>query len=108
MKLIDADPIYDKLMNFSLETTVSTADTVEARMQKVVNDIVNYYKATILKAPTVDAAPVIRCINCENFERTYELGGFCLFWPHNGDRPAEVDIDDFCSYGSEKDLEDNA
>ena len=35
-----------------------------------------------------------------------EIGGFCLFWPHNGDRPAEVDIDDFCSHGAKKDLEE--
>lgn len=29
MKLIDVEPLYEKLMNFNVETTVNTSDTVE-------------------------------------------------------------------------------
>ena len=71
MKLIDVDPIYDKLMNFSLETTVSTADTVEVRLQKVVNDIVNYYKATILKAEATFSVGITVSLICGNFIPSY-------------------------------------
>lgn len=29
MRLIDVEPLYEKLMNFNVETTVNTSDTVE-------------------------------------------------------------------------------
>ena len=92
VRLIDANALHKEVTSF--DHSVIYKDWVQS---------------AIASAPTIsDVVPVVRCINCKNFERTYELGGFCLFWPHNGDRPAEVDIDDFCSYGSEKDLEDNS
>jgi hypothetical protein len=50
--------------------------------------------AAIQAAPTVDAAPVIRCKDCK-----WRATGYCPM------RIADAPTNDFCSYG-EKDMED--
>lgn len=57
-----------------------------------------YMDAEILRAiPTIDAAPVVRCKDCENAQN--ECGGMiiCRVYKHI------MWLQDFCSYGKRKD-----
>lgn len=108
MRLIDAEPLYEKLMNFSVETTVSTSDTVEVRLKKIVDDVLEYYKKTISEAPTVDAVPVIRCKDCAHVN--IEVRDYAMYLPKQCELYCELDElpvkpDDFCSYGERKEDE---
>lgn len=108
MRLIDAEPLYEKLMNFSVETTVSTSDTVEVRLKKIVDDVLEYYKKTISEAPTVDAVPVIRCKDCAHVN--IEVRDYEMYLPKQCELYCELDelpvkTDDFCSYGERKEDE---
>lgn len=98
MRLIDAEPLYEKLMNFSVETTVSTSDTVEFRLKKIVDDVLEYYKKTISEAPTVDAVPVIRCKDCASSEDYMQNG-----WRYCDYFSCTMRENSFCSYGIRKD-----
>lgn len=105
MRLIDAEPLYEKLMNFSVETTVSTSDTLEVRLKKIVDDVLEYYKKTISEAPTVDAVPVIRCKDCAHVN--IEVRDYAMYLPKQCELYCELDElpvkpDDFCSYGERK------
>lgn len=105
MRLIDAEPLYEKLMNFSVETTVSTSDTVEVRLKKIVDDVLEYYKKTISETPTVDAVPVVRCKDCAHVN--IEVRDYAMYLPKQCELYCELDElpvkpDDFCSYGERK------
>lgn len=64
-------------------------------------------------APTVDAVEVVRCKDCQSFEKKWswdnvntgkeECCGYCWHWDHEtGMSPNQVDGDDFCSYGERR------
>ena len=67
-------------------------------------------KTLLMRTPTVDAVPVVRCRDCALFE---EIGtrpgnegapfGYCYHWDYEqGMSPNQVDGNDFCSYGERK------
>lgn len=86
-------------------------DAEELELQFDVSDEDIIAKEIIRNAPTVDAAPVVRCRDCIEFE---EIGkhptnkggtpfGHCYHWQYEqGMSPNEVDGNDFCSYGERK------
>lgn len=98
MRLIDAEPLYEKLMNFSVETTVSTSDTVEVKLKKIVDDVLEYYRKTIQEAPTVDAVPVVRCKDCEHLGNKIDY----LRYVCNKRQVPYCYLTDFCLYGERK------
>lgn len=98
MRLIDADLIYDKIMNFTIETEIWSSDTPEQRMKKVVDDIVKYYKNTISEAPTVDAVPIVRCKDCEYLGNKIDY----LRYVCNKRQVPYCYLTDFCLYGERK------
>ena len=65
------------------------------------NEMLDWIKADIIRAPAADVAPVVRCKDCKDWKRnvgfTDSPNGHCF----------EHDIDtnghDFCSYGDRRD-----
>lgn len=53
----------------------------------------------INEAPTVNAEPVVRCIDCRYYIEGDGHEGFCDFPFRNG---MPMDDDDFCSYGERR------
>lgn len=107
MKLIYADLLYDKLTNFTVETTVQTSDTPEQRIKKIMNDVLEYYKKTISEAPKVDAVPIVRCEDCVFSHRgmlsdmTKEI--WCTYWQKTEGKAWNLmRFNDFCSHGEKK------
>lgn len=67
-------------------------------------------KFTLWLNKTVDAVEVVRCKDCQSFEKKWswdnlntgkeECCGYCWHWDYEpGMSPNQVDGDDFCSYG---------
>ncbi len=81
MRLIDADVLIEATRNFCDGYKVNWTD--------------NKVLAWIDHAPTIDAVPVVRCKDCEQ----YNGHRYCTYF-------AETVLDnDFCSYGDRKDGE---
>ena len=83
MRLIDADKIpYKKII--------------------LDDDDEFYYGVTqpyIDRMPTVDAVPVVRCMDCKYSEHWYGDRNRCFLWVEDG---IGVFEDGFCSYGERK------
>ena len=90
-------------------------DAEELELQFDVSDEDIIAKEIIRNAPTVDAVPVVRCKDCDEFEQKgkYPAGmpeypdempyGYCYHWDYEeGMLPNQVDGNDFCSYGKRK------
>lgn len=101
MRLIDATMLYGKLLTYKDENGTPRrisdydCDNFPNRL-----DIRTVRKA-IIKSPTIDAVPVVRCKDCKNFD---SRNWYCYYWDYEpGSSPNRVDDDDFCSYGERKD-----
>ena len=105
MRLIDADWVLKQIKPYELsdEDWSVTGGTAIRLIHTAVD-----------QAPTIDAAPVARCKECEHaerYERTDGTAGYYCGHPQNtfayGERwdrvfkPAK-EADDFCSYGTPK------
>lgn len=87
MRLIDADALYEKFKNGENDT----------EQEKDLNQLGRYL---VRHAPSVDAAPVVRCKGCEFWKNDgVHIYGMCTN-PNVG----SVKLDtDFCSYSERKD-----
>lgn len=83
MRLIDADALYDIVMNY-----IKPMATNEAI-------ILQDFIALIEDAPTVDAEPVVRCDDCIYRDGKTPGQPNILCW--------QMHVDDFCSYGTRVD-----
>ena len=61
-----------------------------------------YAKYMLDKMPTVDAVPVVRCLECKWYEKSVGLCNWCSSDITRNFR----DEDDFCSYGERKECDD--
>ena len=57
----------------------------------------------LLRMPTIDAVPVVHCVNCVHFGA--EASAFDAWTPYCLKHKLTVFPDDFCSYGERKDGE---
>lgn len=73
MRLIDADAIPEKEMNYPVWVCLK-------------------------KQPIIDAVPVVRCKDCKNYGHNFENDTYCK--SVNG--LTDPEEDDFCSYGEPK------
>lgn len=80
MRLIDADELRDEVLH----------DTTHP------NEIVNYYLYAIDYAPTIDAVPVVRCVECKHYNTTGCSVGFG--WCESMDRGVSDEF--YCSCGA--------
>lgn len=85
MRLIDADALIDDINaakdNYGMGAVVAST-----------------LKRYIMRQPTIDAVPVVRCRDCVHMERRFN-GRFCKVWcMFNG-----MGDDGFCNYAARKD-----
>lgn len=91
MRLIDADELTSKLREW--QEYEKARDDCNAIM---VRRFINFAKGSA----TVDAVPVVRCRDCES--RLPD--GTCKQWRIGSDGElADVDNEDYCSYGERRD-----
>ena len=93
MKLIDADALYDIVID-----SIKPMTTNEAI-------ILQDFVALLEDAPTVDAEPVVRCKDCKYFYPWGNglVGGFCLY--PNAPIITNIDYCSYCSLGKRKENE---
>ena len=85
MRLIDADNLYKKFID-------GETDTEEEKSQ---NQLARYL---IRHEPTVNAAPVVYCYECEHMKENKDMVTvFCTAFRR------DMKKDDFCSYGAKMD-----
>lgn len=98
MRLIDVDALiadlYDEQKHSHLMAPfkLCTADRVDL-------------KFLLNEAPTIDAAPVVRCGECKYCEVVETLIGPDTCCVNQGDMLVHKDVDDYCSWGERR--EDN-
>ncbi len=93
MRLIDADAL-----DFEEYVLHGRGGTIFADFMGIMKKIGD--------APTIDAAPVIRCRECK-YIRAYSKHTFMAYYCENIRGPAEdIEPDDFCSHGERRN--DNA
>lgn len=55
---------------------------------------------TIMRMPTIDAVPVVRCKDCKRFKRYGIFRGYTIgLCEEDAGHPRSVELDDFCSHG---------
>ena len=101
MRLIDADTLIPDVGDASIDYGIK---------------LVHYSQESIQAAPTIDAAPVVRCKDCRQFieyskqrKKTAEdADGDCKIRMFNSNYEAFIGVkyNDFCSYGEKR--ENNA
>lgn len=87
MRLIDADALILATQNFCDGYKVNWTN--------------NKVMAWINSATTIDAVPVVRCKDCK-YHRIMETKESFLWWHNCKLWCADIDEDDFCSYGERK------
>lgn len=92
MRLIDADWVLEHTKPYELsdEYWSVTGGTAIRLIHNVID-----------QAPTIDAASVVRCKNCEYFGTNYENVSYC-FNPFGLDDP---EPNGFCNYGRNKNVD---
>ena len=102
-RLIDANALKAKLQehhDFFVDAWRGFSKMTYATKCRV--DEIDNCIAEIVNAPTVDAVEVVRCKDCERWDRFMDTFGACntgLCFIHN----TRMGEDDFCSYGERKD-----
>lgn len=91
MRLIDADALFRAINRIRCPQGASMGDGLAEACQ------------AILDAPTIDAVPVVRCVNCVHFGA--EAVAFDAWTPYCLKHRMAVFHDDFCSCGERKDGE---
>lgn len=89
MRLIDADELVSKIDELS----------EGAGFYK---PIYEGFSKAVKNQPTIDAVPVVRCKDCK-YHRIMETKESFLWWHNCKLLCADIDEDDFCSYGERKD-----
>lgn len=102
MRLIDADAL-PKLLDAEYKQTMKLIWEGEKHLDTLAEGFAEAIHIAKYIAPTVDAAPVVRCKDCTH--RT-EMGN-CGHPRHHGILPTAYPYD-FCSYGARKDGDDDA
>lgn len=94
MRLIDANALINKKdAMFEIKELAKEI----ARQNGGVDDITLYLKEAydrIAAAPTIDAVPVVRCVQCINYDAEC---GYCEYWETGRH------TDDYCSLGAKTD-----
>ncbi len=97
MRLIDADALMER------EKVNPFFVSVGARNGKsLYNACLTYMAVAVGDAPTIDAVPVVRCKDCQYYEREECV---CPYMAMSDSAHYYPDPDDFCSYGVRKDGE---
>lgn len=94
MRLIDADKLEKYIAEKFEEHYGKT-------VYQFIHDFFRFVIRQIRKAPTIDAAPVVRCKDC--------IVSYCVDYEDIvcGRTCVNVDADDFCSYGERKEADGN-
>ena len=103
MRLIDAD---EMAMNESEAYMNAQVGEKVNSITRSINTIVHQkIQALIADTPTIDAVPVVRCKDCNQWKRNIGFvdspNGHCFY------HDIEMNGCDFCSYGERKDGADN-
>ena len=95
-RLVDVERLIETMKHW--KPNVKTADVI----------------AGLQRCQTVDAVEVVRCKDCQHFEKKWsyhntpseDIGcGYCWHWEYEtGMSPNQVVGDDFCSYGERRDV----
>jgi hypothetical protein len=93
MRLIDAEFLTELI-----------AIRVEPDKPELVNETFLLIVYLLKAMPTIDAEPVVRCEDCENWKKTEIDWGICLDSADAYHEPMRR-YDDFCSYGDREDGE---
>ena len=100
-RLIDADALKEHLSGRYMNELYPDWYQLPLDVREKIGLLGSTFKQAILKAPTIDAEPVVRCKDCKFF-RPYEGE------EHKGDCAELVGLescvyeDDYCSYGARK------
>ena len=90
--------IYDLINRAELPTVrIEIPKRLDDETTQILSAVVESILTTIKSAPTIDAAPVIRCNTCKYYEQDT---GFCNY--HGGG----MHWDGFCSCGAKMDREE--
>ncbi len=93
MRLIDADALLEK-------EGATGYVVVGRRCGKTLRDTCrNYLHICLSSAPTIDAVPVVRCKECEYWNKRYEAMGMCM--KHNA-IVTFTKPDFYCAWGERK------
>ena len=75
----------------------------KARYTEGYNDALLVFRSMVHGAPTVEAAPIVRCKHCRHYTATeYTETGFHCGLHSEGCGYVEMNPDDFCCYGEKK------
>ena len=95
--MVDATRTYNGIALYMAENAYLNDTALD--VLKMVADWLN-------EAPTVDAVEVVRCKDCNNYERKFAGYGYCYHWDYeSGMSPNDVEDNDFCSYGERREGE---
>lgn len=95
MRLIDADALYKLFMVNPKGERIPEVDCDNFPVRVDIHDV----KKAILKSPTIDAVPVVRCKDCKHWT-TSRHGGNCDLLMIGA-----IDEMEFCSAGAKMDGE---
>lgn len=93
-RLIDADKIINGIALYMAEN---------AYLNDTPLDVLKMVANWITDAPTVDAVPVVRCLDCKHWDSETWLCDNHSTFGHHGLDWNMFSEDDFCSYGERKD-----
>ena len=111
-KLIDAKDFDLRVANKSMTEVFPNWKELPEEVQDAVCKHAQHLHMLLETQPTVDAVEVVRCKDCQHFEKKWsyhkttseDVGcGYCWHWDYEtGMSPNQVDGDDFCSYGERR------
>lgn len=95
MRLVDADAL---LLPDDKSDKVLVIGPSSGKTLRLAYDLL---KLKVNNAPTIDAAPVVRCRECKHWKRNLENDTYCS----HADGLSDPEEHDFCSYGQRKEDE---